>query len=58
MSNGKGDTYRPVDKAKYDAAWDRIYGNTGLTNSTKEVLNRNNRDSEAVNKGSSVGGKK
>lgn len=24
--NGKGDRYRPVDKAKYDANYDRIFG--------------------------------
>jgi len=28
MSNqaGKGDAYRPVDKAKYDANYERIFG--------------------------------
>lgn len=32
MSNGKGDTPRPIlDKKRYDANWDRIFGGENAT---------------------------
>lgn len=35
--SGKGDGYRPVDKAKFDSNWDRIFANTKGKDSVKHL---------------------